>query len=45
MLSGEKPLPIDILSKLLGHSDSYTTEIYLNAIGEEKHKFVMQAWE
>jgi integrase/recombinase XerD len=45
MLSGEKPLPIHILSKLLGHSDSSTTEIYLNAVGEEKHKLVMQAWD
>lgn len=45
MLSGEKPLPIHIVSQLLGHSDTATSEIYLQAVGEEKHTLVMQAWD
>lgn len=45
MVTGEKPLPIHILAKLLGHSDTATTEIYLQAVGDEQHKLVMQAWE
>jgi len=45
MLSGEKPLPLNVLRDLLGHSDTQTTEIYLQAIGYEKRKLVMQAWE
>ena len=45
MVTGEKPLPIHIVAKLLGHSDTATTEIYLQAVGEEQHKLVMQAWD
>lgn len=45
MVTGEKPLPIHIVAKLLGHSDTATTEIYLQAVGDEQHKLVMQAWE
>jgi len=44
MLSGDKPLPLNILRDLMGHSDSKTTEIYLQAIGSEKRNLVMQAW-
>lgn len=44
MLSGEKPLPLNILRDLMGHSDTKTTEIYLQAVGSEKRKLVMQAW-
>ena len=44
MLSGEKPLPLNILRDLLGHSDTKTTEIYLQAVGVEKRQLVMQAW-
>lgn len=45
MVTGEKPLPIHIVAKLLGHSDTATTEIYLQAVGDEQHKLVMQAWD
>ena len=45
MLAGEKPLPLNVLRDLLGHSDTQTTEIYLQAIGYEKRQLVMQAWE
>lgn len=44
MLAGEKPLPLNILRDLMGHSDSKTTEIYLQAVGTEKRNLVMQAW-
>jgi len=45
MLSGEKPMPLNILRDLLGHSDTQTTEIYLQAVGVEKRQLVMQAWQ
>lgn len=45
MLSGEKPLPLNILRDLMGHSDTKTTEIYLQAVGTEKRQLVMQAWD
>jgi integrase/recombinase XerD len=45
MLSGDKPCPINVLSQLMGHTSSKTTEIYLQATGQEKRKLVMQAWE
>ncbi|AUZ86175.1 tyrosine-type recombinase/integrase [Methylophaga nitratireducenticrescens] len=45
MLAGNKPLPLNILRDLMGHTDTKTTEIYLQAIGSEKRQLVMQAWE
>lgn len=45
MLSGEKPLPLNILRDLMGHTSTTTTEIYLQAVGAEKRKLVMQAWD
>lgn len=45
MLSGPTPLPLNVLRDLMGHSDTKTTEIYLQAIGFEKRRLVMQAWE
>jgi len=45
MLSGEKPAPLNIVRDLMGHSDSKITEIYLQAVGDEKRKLVMQAWD
>ena len=45
MLTGEQPLPLNVLRDLMGHTDTKTTEIYANAIGYEKRKLVMQAWE
>lgn len=43
LLVGEKPVPIHVVSKLLGHSNVSTTEIYLQVVGAEKRKLVMQA--
>ncbi len=44
MVTVEKPVPIHVLSELMGHSDSKVTEVYLQVIGEEKHKMVIDAW-
>lgn len=45
MVTAKKPLPIHILSQLMGHSDTKTTEIYLQVVGEEKRQLVEDAWE
>ncbi|MCG7977436.1 MAG: site-specific integrase [Candidatus Thiodiazotropha endolucinida] len=45
MVTAKKPLPLHILSQLMGHSDTKTTEIYLQVVGEEKRKLVEDAWE
>ncbi len=45
LLVGEKPAPIHIVSQVLGHSDTKTTEIYLQATGIEKRQLIMQALE
>ena len=45
MLAGDRPMPLNILRDLMGHAESKTTEIYLQAVGKEKRKLVMQAWE
>ena len=45
MLEGDRPLPIHIVSQLLGHSDTKTTEIYLQATGKEKRRMVIEAWD
>ena len=37
-------VPLHIVSDLLGHADSKTTEIYLKAVGLERRSLVMQAW-
>ena len=45
MLSGGQPLPLNVLRDLLGHTDIATTEIYLQVVGQERRRLVMQAWE
>ncbi|MCU7860909.1 MAG: site-specific integrase [Candidatus Thiodiazotropha sp. (ex Lucinoma kastoroae)] len=45
MVTAKKPLPLHILSQLMGHSDTKTTEIYLQVVGEEKRQLVADAWE
>lgn len=45
MLSGPRPLPLHILAQLMGHISTKTTEIYTQAIGDEKRKMVLDAWE
>ncbi len=44
MVTAAKPLPLHILSQLMGHSDTKTTEIYLQVVGEEKRQLVADAW-
>jgi len=44
MVTAKKPLPIHVLSQLMGHTDTKTTEIYLQVVGEEKRKMVADAW-
>ena len=43
MATGDKPLPIHILSRLIGHSDTQTTEIYLPVVGQEVR--VAEIWD
>jgi len=45
MVTATNPLPLHILSQLIGHSDTKTTEIYLQVVGEEKRQMVMDAWQ
>ena len=45
MLNVEKNIPLNILRNLMGHAETKRTEIYLQAVGKEKRKLVMQAWE
>jgi integrase len=37
-------VPLHIVSELLGHADSKTTEIYLKAVGLDRRNLVMRAW-
>lgn len=37
------PVPLHVISQLMGHSDSQTTEIYLQVLGEERHSLMMNA--
>lgn len=45
MVTAKKPLPIHILAQMMGHSDTKTTEIYLQVTGEEKRQMVVDAWD
>jgi len=45
MVTGKNKLPLHLLAQIMGHSDSKTTEIYLQVVDEEKHNLVMEAWE
>ena len=53
MVTAKNPLPIHVLSQLMGHTDTKTktktktktTEIYLQVVGEEKRQMVSDAWE
>lgn len=44
MVTADKPVPIHVLSRLMGHSDSKVTEIYLQVVGEEYSTLVNDAW-
>lgn len=45
MVTAKKPLPIHILAQMMGHTDTKTTEIYLQVTGDEKRQMVVDAWE
>jgi len=45
MVTAKKPLPIHVLSRLMGHSTSKITEIYLQVTGEEQRQLITDAWE
>ena len=45
MLTAKKPIPLHVLAQLMGHTDTKTTEIYLQVVDEEKRKLVIEAWE
>jgi len=45
MVTAKKPLPLHVLSQLMGHSDTKTTEVYLQVVGEEKRQLIEDAWE
>ncbi len=44
MVTANPPVPLHVISQLMGHSDSKTTEIYLQVLSEERHSLVMNAW-
>lgn len=44
MVTAEKPVPIHVLSRLMGHSNSQITEIYLQVVGDEYSSLVNDAW-
>lgn len=44
MVTGDKPLPIHMLSRLMGHSDTRTPEIYLPVVGQEVRQRVAETW-
>ena len=45
MITASRPLPIHVLSQLMGHASTKVTEIYLQMVGEEQRQLVMEAWE
>ena len=45
MVTAGRPLPIHVLSRLMGHASTRVTEIYLQMVGEEQRRLVMEAWE
>ncbi|MCP4236739.1 MAG: tyrosine-type recombinase/integrase [Aestuariibacter sp.] len=44
MVTARKPQPLHVLSQFMGHSDTKTTEIYLQVVGEEKRQMVTDEW-
>uniref|UniRef100_E6XH29 Integrase family protein n=1 Tax=Shewanella putrefaciens (strain 200) TaxID=399804 RepID=E6XH29_SHEP2 len=44
MVTANPPVPLHVISQLMGHSDSKTTEIYLQVLSEERRSLVMNAW-
>ena len=44
MVTANPAVPLHVISQLMGHSDSKTTEIYLQVLNEERRNLVMNAW-
>ena len=44
MVTANPPVPLHVISQLMGQCDSKTTEIYLQVLSEERHSLVMNAW-
>lgn len=44
MVTAKKPLPIHVLSQPMSHTDTKTTEVYLQILGDEKRQLVTDAW-
>ena len=44
LVTANPPVPLHVISQLMGHGDSKTTEIYLQVLSEERHSLVMNAW-
>jgi integrase len=45
LLTSEKPAPPTIVKDIMGHSHISTTEIYMQAVGQEKRKIILRALE
>lgn len=45
MVTANPPVPPHVISQLMGHTDCKTTEIYLQALSEERHSLVMNVWD
>ncbi|MGE4262212.1 tyrosine-type recombinase/integrase [Shewanella sp.] len=44
LVMARPPVPLHVISQLMGHSDSKTTEIYLQVIDDERRSLIMGAW-
>lgn len=44
LVMAKPPVPLHVISQLMGHSDSKTTEIYLQVIDDERRSLIMGAW-
>lgn len=44
MITADRPVEVHVLADLMGHTDTSTTEIYLQVQSKEKKKMVIDAW-
>ena len=43
-VTGEKPVPLNMVKKWLGHADLKTTSIYVDAVGAEEDQLAGRMW-
>jgi integrase len=43
-VTGEKPVPLNMVKKWLGHADLKTTAIYVDAVGAEEDQLAERMW-